>query len=250
MIIGIRDISAYMAIGAVVFILCALGIWQLVRLQEKQAIIDAFQQARTQPEIDIYEISADKAPSMEYRKVVIGSGALGGSYLHNNELYLGGRSYGRETGYEILTPVRLYNERVILVNRGFVPTDLKNPKHRLNTLRQVKITKDEPVLGMLRIPKERGMFTPDNLPEKNFWFTVDIPAMEQATGLNLEPYYIEIVNPQAKWGEFPLGGKGEPNIRNDHLGYAVTWFSLAIAAAVIFVLYRRQNQAKDNAASL
>jgi len=85
---------------------------------------------------------------------------------------------------------------------------------------------------------------PDNEPAKNVWFFYDLPAMGRALGASeLAPFYLEAsVDPQAPEGA-PLGGQTRFQLPDNHLGYAFTWFSLAIALAVIFFLSQRQERA-------
>ncbi len=88
----------------------------------------------------------------------------------------------------------------------------------------------------------KGMFTPDNRPGENFWFYVDVPAMAAHAGLKrMHPFVIE-AGPAANPGGFPIGGQSRVKLRNDHLQYAITWYSLAAALLVIYVLYHRREQ--------
>ena len=43
-------------------------------------------------------------------------------------------------------------------------------------------------------------------------------------------------------GGFPIGGQSRVKPRNDHLQYANTWYSLAAALLVIYVLYHRRKR--------
>jgi surfeit locus 1 family protein len=65
--------------------------------------------------------------------------------------------------------------------------------------------------------------------------------MARALGMaSLAPFYLEAaVDPQAPEGA-PLGGQTRFQLPDNHLGYALTWFALAIALTVIFVLSQRQ----------
>ena len=90
----------WLLLAGIVAILLSLGVWQLFRLEEKEAMLAGFERAQHSPPMEITEITAANAPKREYQHV-----ALHGQWLHDKELFLGGRSYGRETGYEILTPL-------------------------------------------------------------------------------------------------------------------------------------------------
>jgi surfeit locus 1 family protein len=81
--------------------------------------------------------------------------------------------------------------------------------------------------GHLRPSEQGGPFTPDNQPDRGEWFTADIPALAAALKLDrVRPWRIVDGPP--------------PALPNDHLQYAITWYSLGIILIVIYVLARRK----------
>jgi surfeit locus 1 family protein len=94
----------------------------------------------------------------------------------------------------------------------------------------------------LRLPPtgRPNWFLPDNRPDLNYWFWVDLPAMAAAAGLDrVAPFYID-ADGAGNPGGWPRGGGTRLSLPNDHLQYALTWFSLAVALIVIYVLYHRR----------
>ena len=81
---------------------------------------------------------------------------------------------------------------------------------------------------------------PDNRPDLDFFFWVDLPAMAKLAALpgTETRFYVE-AGPGKNPGGLPIGGQTRIDLPNDHLQYAITWFCLAIALAVIYVLYHR-----------
>ncbi len=74
----------------------------------------------------------------------------------------------------------------------------------------------------------------------NYWFWVDLPAMEAAAGLpDVAPFYID-ADATPNPGGWPKGGVTPIDLPNDHLQYAMTWFALAVAAVAVYVVWRRQ----------
>ena len=63
--------------------------------------------------------------------------------------------------------------------------------------------------------------------------------MSKAVGVNLQPIVVEAVGKEEK-NTFPIPNDGAIVMRNDHLGYAVTWFSLAVVGLVMFAFYHRK----------
>ena len=56
------------------------------------------------------------------------------------------------------------------------------------------------------------------------------------------PFYAE-AGPAPNPGGFPVGGQANTDLPNDHLQYAITWYSLAAALAVFYVLLLRRERA-------
>ena len=84
---------------------------------------------------------------------------------------------------------------------------------------------------------------PANNAARNEWFWFNVPEMAAAGGVpNAVPYYIE-AGPAPNPGGFPIGGQTLVQLPSNHLGYALTWFALAVALAVIYVASQRRPRA-------
>ena len=81
------------------------------------------------------------------------------------------------------------------------------------------------------------MFTPTAEPAKNLWFARDSTAIAQAKGLgDVAPFYVEQEAPPAPGG-LPRAGTLQPTFPNNHLGYAITWYGLALVLAASFSVW-------------
>ncbi len=208
-------------------ILLALGTWQMNRLAWKQGLIQAFAERVSAEPLTVPPACA-AAGDLEYRRV-----RLSGQYLNDREMYLAGRTFNGRGGWAVLTPFRTGDGTLVIVDRGWVPLDRKDPKTRPQSLIQGPTT----VEGLIRRANLRTYFTPENEPEKNLWFSADVEAMAKLAGLaGTRPYLIEGLR-QPIPGGFPVGGEIQVALRNDHLQYAITWYALALALMVIYVLY-------------
>jgi surfeit locus 1 family protein len=202
-----------------VAVLVALGVWQVQRLAWKTAIIE-----RVEARLAAEPVALPAAPDPEadrYRRVRAG-GTLGAGELH---VYTSVPPHG--VGYRVIAPLALADGRRVLVDRGFVPLDEKDaPRH------QGAIT----VEGALDWPRETDRFTSPPDRARNIWFARDVPLM--AAALGTEPVMLVVAasdDPAA-----PLPRPVTPDIPNNHLGYAVTWFGLAVVWAVMtgYLLWR------------
>src|ERR1051326_8167134 len=102
-----------------VLLMLGLGVWQIGRLQWKEGLIAERTERTTAPAIPLPEDGANLA-NAEYRHV-----SLTGEFLHDKEMFLGARSLNGNPGYHLVTPFRLPNNRVVLVDRGWIPLDRK-----------------------------------------------------------------------------------------------------------------------------
>jgi len=211
----------------------ALGAWQIERLFWKQDLIARRDAAVAAAPAPVPKTLAE-ARGMEYRHV-----SNEGSYLYDKEIFLGATSDAGGQGYQVLTPLLEPGGRVVFVNRGYIPAELKDSARRP----AAQIPGTVHVQGLLRLPPTArpNWFLPDNRPDLNYWFWVDLPAMAAADNLDrVAPFYID-ADATPNPGGWPKGGVTRLTLPNNHLQYAITWFSLAIALIVIYVLFHRRN---------
>lgn len=212
-----------------VIALFGLGTWQVERLYWKLGLIHDRETRVSAAPIAPPNTAEDMA-AIEFRRVV-----LSGHFLNDSEMYLAARSLRGNLGYHVVTPFVGEDGVVTLVDRGWIPLDRKDPKARGTG----EIEGPTTVEGLIRRQGKPGWFVPDNQPDKNFWFFVDVPAMAEHAGLaKVRPYFVE-AGPAANPGGLPIGGQSHIELPNNHLSYAITWYSLSLALAIIFLIYHR-----------
>lgn len=210
--------------------LVALGLWQVQRLHWKADLIEKLQTRSTSAAV------APPGPSddltiFEFQRV-----AVSGRFRHDHELFVVGRSLRGNPGLHVLTPFeRSDGAPAVLVNRGWVPFDKQDPATRAEGQVAGPVT----IEGIVRLQRPPGWFTPDDDPKKNNWFTIDSKKMSQVTGVPLAGGFYIVADKAGTPGEFPVGRQWRLDIRNNHLEYAITWFALAAALLVIYLLYHR-----------
>ncbi|MBV8120756.1 MAG: SURF1 family protein [Alphaproteobacteria bacterium] len=217
----------------IVFLCLALGSWQIQRLHWKEDLIAARAAAVVAPAVPAPSDDA-AARGMEFRHVTDE-----GVFLNDREIFLGATSEGGTNGYQILTPLRENNGRIVFVNRGFVPAALRDRAKRIAG----ELSGPVRIEGLLRLPPggRPNWLLPDNRPDLNYWFWVDLPAMAAADKLgHVAAFYID-ADATPNRGGWPQGGVTRLVLPNNHLQYAITWFSLAVAMIVIYVLFHRRN---------
>jgi surfeit locus 1 family protein len=217
-------------------VLIGLGTWQVERKAWKEALIasltarlaappESLPAPATWPKLD----PADD----EYRKVKFAA-----LFDHAAEaLVYGAASAFRPDvsgpGYWVFTPAQLTDGGIVMVNRGFVPEDRKDPKSRAAG----QISGPVAITGALRWPDTRHWFTPADDAAHNLWFNRDPQAITAAKGLGaVAPFFVEMEAP-APPGGLPSPGKIVVNLPNNHLQYAITWYGLAAALAGVFAVF-------------
>lgn len=216
--------------GLGVALMLGLGIWQLERLEWKEALLAERNARPALPALGNDELIAiaDAAP-FEFRLA-----RVTGAFDHSKEMHLVARSMNGNVGVQVVTPFELRNGPTILVNRGWVPDDHVDPATRTDGQVEGPVTLE----ALVRRPGEPHWLVPDNEPASNRWFWMDLPQMRETAGLSpaAPPLYLEERAGQHP-GTYPIGGQTRLDLPNDHLQYAVTWFLLAAALAAIWFFF-------------
>ena len=214
-------------------LLVSLGVWQLHRLTWKEALIAHVEARATAPpgalptqvrwptlapdDYDYAHVSLDGVWDAEAEALVFRGGT--------------GKAASFGPGYLVLTPLKLASGAYVIVNRGFVPLDMKD-----RTKRPPDPAGSVHVTGLMRPPETRNLFTPADRPEAGAYFTRD-PALI-AAHFNLAPaapFTIDVdATPPGLW---PMGGATELSFPNNHFSYALTWFGLALGLIGVFAAY-------------
>jgi surfeit locus 1 family protein len=228
-----------LALVAVAFaVLVALGTWQVQRLHWKEALIGHVTErlaAAPEPLPPAEDWSALAPEDYEFRKVV-----LRGTFLNDQELHVSialTQPHGPigGFGYFVVTPLVLENgDGVVLVNRGFVPLDRKDPATRAEGQPAGVVE----IVGLMRPPDEGNLFTPATDRDRNIWFARDPAMMAGALSLGdarVAPFTVDDMATAP--GGLPQGGETVIAFPNSHLQYAVTWYGLAAALLAVTVAY-------------
>jgi surfeit locus 1 family protein len=215
--------------------LVGLGIWQLDRKTWKENLI-ATVTARIDrapqdlpPRGDWPKLVQD---SSEYTRVVFPA-----EFLQGQEalVYTAGSPFRPDVtgaGYWVFAPAQLAGGSVVLVNRGFVPADRKDPATRTSGAPRGVID----VIGYMRWPESRGLFTPADDPKTNVWYLRDPKVMAaEKKWATSAPFYIDQEAPVPAGG-LPIPGRLSVELPDNHLQYAITWFGLALGLAGVYVV--------------
>lgn len=230
-------LAAWVVLAAALFSLfILLGNWQVRRLHWKLGLIH-----------DVAtRVTASPVPAPGRAQwPQIASGHL--QYLH---VTLRGRFLGgpqtlvhgsSEDGYGfwVIAPLRTDSGFIVLVNRGYIPGTLPGTAAYA---RAVPPAGNVSLTGLLRFSEPVGGFLRPNQPAKSQWYSRDVPAMAKARALpssEVAPYFVDVdANAEPTDSDaWPRAGLTVIQFPNNHLGYLITWYLMAlmVAAAALYM---------------
>lgn len=209
---NLRVTSALVLGLAGVVFLCGLGVWQVQRMYEKRAQLEEMTAGITSPAVPVpavFDRERDR-----FRPVLV-EGRFTGEGL---QVLSGKAMIG--AGVQVIAVLETVEGRRLLVDRGFLKDD---DKHKILTATDIKFT------GNLMWPRDANQYTPPPDAKTGLWFARDADAMAQI--LHTEPVIIVAREPTGDGIEaMPVDTSTIPN---DHWGYAITWFLLALVWTVM-----------------
>lgn len=228
-------------LGLVVLaILVALGTWQVERLAWKEALIASIDQRMSVDAVPLAEMETRYRMhgDVDYMPV-----SVTGRFHHAGERHFLATWQGK-SGFHVYAPLELADGRIVMVNRGFVPYDLKDPARRAAGQVEGEVT----ISGLARNPLsgKPSWILPDNDLAGNIFFWKDRDAMVRSAGLpsavEIVPFFID-ADATPNPGGWPIGGVTLIDMPNNHLQYAATWYGLAAALVGVFgVWFWRRRQ--------
>ncbi|NTF40412.1 SURF1 family protein [Rhizobium rhizogenes] len=217
-------------------LLIGLGTWQVQRLHWKLDLI-----AKVDSRVHAPAVAAPgpaqwadiNAENSEYKHV-----QAKGTFLNDKETQVYA-STELGPGYWVLTPLKQADGTIVLVNRGFVPTEKRQPTTRPDG----QIGGETTVTGLLRINEPKGTLMRSNVPAEERWYSRDVTAIADVRSLQkVAPYFIDADDTKNPGG-LPVGGLTQIVFHNSHLVYAITWYGLAamtLGLAVFLVYFERR----------
>ncbi|KAL1517419.1 hypothetical protein ABEB36_001186 [Hypothenemus hampei] len=211
-----------------------LGIWQIQRKFWKENLILQMKERTESSPIELPQ-NIKEIKELEFRPV-----SVRGTFLHDKEIYMGPRGLIKTNeeskltdnpspGYLVITPFKLADrDETILINRGWVSSGHRKPSSRP----QGQVEGVVNVIGLLRLNEHRPNFSMKNRENSNLYFYRDLEAMCASTGAS--PIFLDQTKDFNIPGG-PVGGQTNVTLRNEHLSYIITWFSLSAATTYMWL---------------
>lgn len=225
-----------------VALLVGLGVWQLQRRTEKHALIAALTERLAAPPVALPPAAqwSTLTPARdEFRRV-----SFQARYprLPDAMVYSSGsavRSDVSGPGTWAFVPARLEGGEMVVVNAGFVDNTMQDRSVQDRAVAGLFTGESATLTGYIRFPESPGLLTPAENRDKRLWFARDHLAMASALGWGtVAPYYIDLEKPVPA-SKIPKPGPLDVHLKDDHLQYAITWFTLAAMMLIAFAVWAR-----------
>lgn len=219
-------------------ILLNLGFWQLNRLAWKEALIDRVKAGVSSPPVSApgptewMTLSEDD----DYRRVEVNGAFQKGSAYYYTALTDPVGAIGGP-GLMVYVPFKSDEGWTVFINRGFLPQGLDdNLRAEALDLPEGEVT----LTGLLRLSEKPNWTTPE--PDENdlIWFARDTASMAELLGVDatgLAPYSVDLDAAFTPAAGMPQAGETIVRFKNDHLGYALTWFGLAATLVGVYLTW-------------
>lgn len=218
----------------VLALLLGLGAWQVQRLHWKTALLAELAAAQAAP-----PVPAGPAPA-PFAHI-----AATGRFRPGAEAFLGLEVRGSTLGGALIAVLDREGAPPLLVERGWAPFEggaIERPEGEVT------------VSGYARPAERRGLLSPADDVARARFLTFDPRAIAARLGApEAPPYALVVVQPgppraEGGFGQAPAPARGPlpepqrafPQPRNPHLGYALTWYGLALAWIAVFALWARR----------
>jgi len=205
----------------------SLGRWQLGRAAQKEALAAQIAQRGQEPVLQASSLDAVASDALLHRRV-----QARGQWLAVHTVYLENRQMNNRVGFYVLTPLRLDDGRVLLVQRGWAPRDFAD-RSRLPPVQ----TPDGEVQVQGRIiPEPSRLYELGAASQGPIRQNLDLAQFRLQTGLPLLPYaLLQTGEPseglQRDWPAIDTGV-------DKHYGYAFQWFGLTALIALLYVWFQ------------
>ena len=192
----------------------------MYRLQWKQDLISEISSG-----LQSSPIKYSKKIKKNYQRVV-----LNGVYNFKNQIYLYSLNEKGQPGFDVITPFITLEEDNVLINRGWIKKEQKNSL-------EINLIKTNKIKGLLKKNTKKNIFKPDNDIKANIWFSINLIDIKKLTGKNFTNFIVYLEDSKINT---PSPKKISIDVPNNHLKYAITWYSISISILFYFLYFRRQ----------
>ena len=202
-----------------------LGIWQLQRLEWKEKIIDEFNELKDQKPLSL-SMGKMKYPKIdEFTKVI-----TLGTVDRSKKIFFPAKTLNGISGVRIASLLSDNHGNNYLIDEGWFE------QSRYDYFKDNNEIINAEILGYIRYPTQKKMFTPENSISSNEWYYYDLEQIQTYLNVKInQKFFIKNMSNYAE--NFLIPSSQNHNFSNNHLQYAITWFSMSFSFLIIFIIY-------------
>ena len=209
-----------------------LGVWQLDRAAQKEALQAAVQSQAALPPLAAATLPRTRAdgPALQYRRAV-----LQGQWLADRSIYLDNRPMNGRTGFYLVTPLMLVDGTAVLVQRGWLPRDAAE---RTRVVAPPVASGTVTVQGRIA-PALARLYEFDAAASGAIRQNLDIDVYAQESALALRPWALVQDDAPGAAADGLLRQWPAPDTGlHKHYGYAFQWFSLCALTIFLYAWFQ------------
>jgi len=212
-------------VGAAALIALTLWLarWQVHRGDEKEAR-QALLDARVAEAPVLLTGAVDSAEPLLYRRV-----RAAGEWMPRGQVFIDNQVLEGRAGYYVITPLQLDGSKeAVLVNRGWIARGPEYPRPPAVAVPAGPVQ----MAGMATLPPRRFLELGDKTVQGDVWQNLSLDRYRAQTGIAILP--VVVLADAAPPGLAPVRDKPNTGVER-HREYALTWFSLAATALVLWI---------------
>ena len=224
----------HVTVIATIVLMINLAFWQIGRYHEKVDFNATVKERISNPIVPVEQLleaieSRSESPvTVEWRTVLVT-----GEYIDNETVEAVNRAQDGYSGKDPLTPIRLVNNKLLLINRGFI-----------------SISKDVgpapsgqvQIIGRVRAPEIRRRFRISDPAQGELLevSNIDLERLNIQMPSELAPIYVEVL--ESKPPDSPeLSRIAAPALSTgSHLSYTFQWFTFSVFVLVGWIIVIRR----------
>lgn len=226
----IRFALITLAAAAAALLTARLGVWQMGRAAEKNALQTAIEQQTLKPALDALPNGAQPTTaSPQHRRV-----QLQGRWSSAHTVYLDNRQMNGRPGFFVITPLVLADGRSVLVQRGWLPRNAND---------RTRIDDASAPAGEIRIegriaPPPARLFEFEGADTGRIRQNLNLDVFARETGLKLAPLSIVQTGPSVSADKLLRDWPAPASGVAKHHGYAFQWFGLSTLVVILYVWFQ------------
>ncbi len=202
-----------------------MGNWQLERLEWKKNLIQEFNNLAKEKPLSLSMGKMKYRNIDEFTKII-----TKGTVDRSKKIFFPAKTYNGKNGFFIASLLIDNHNNQYLIDEGWFEYS------KLDYFKKNSDIIFTEIIGYLRYPTEKKMFTPKNSPSTNEWYYYDLKEIQKYFKTEINQQFF-IKNMSSYSEEFLLPSTAKHNFSNNHLQYAITWFLMSFSILIIYIIY-------------